>query len=546
MHSQCPSSSMQNPVMAKTNGSKHAAPRCILNIPFSQITNAPISLPNATKRRFRFLDGEGFAQHECLRVFEYESLPEGEYATLSYVWRGLDPVITDTADAQGHYIFVEGAKDADPISVEVLRLAAVAALFLGCKLVWLDVLCILQADPDDRAWQIQNMYDVYRLCKHCVAIPGGLMRLAAVTEETNWVHRAWTLQEAVAPPSVRFLFAWTQGTVKYQSNFTLEFTEVEPGVAAVADMTWLLPMAIKCSNAPHENALPHGPGGVPIIRLLGDTNRYSSLLVALMTAVDTKHWGTPGIAHAVWRSSFMRTARYPVDMVFSIMGILGVTLDTSKFAHDDRQGATIALMQALANKDGGGGQAEWLGIAPGVLPNPAISTLPVFPHTSPDGRALIETVEKQEEASAAISSWWQIENTPTGSVDDDGRLLFRGKSAYIVQVSGVDEHAKQVQEAGQGSGTFESVLGGKWMVCSQESPGLGYRAVHAGKRALSRNGAFPALIDPTSEMLLLLEDHGDGISHVVGYSFVPPEMVKEREWSEAEFRVGEIGGRSAG
>lgn len=232
-------------------------------------------------------------------------------------------------------------------------------------------------------------------------------------------------------------------------------------------------------------------------------------------------------------------------MVFSIMGILGVTLDTSKFAHDDRQGATVALMQALMSKDGGSGQAEWLGIAPGVLPNPAISTLPVFPHTSPNGRALIETAEKQEEASGAISSWWQIENTPTGGVDDDGRLLFKAKSAYIAPVSGVSEKGKQGQEAGRGSGTFESVLGGTWTVCSQESPRLGYRAVHAGKRALSRNGAFPVLIDPTSEMLLLLEDHGDGTSHVVGYSFVSPEVIQEREWSEAELKVGEIRDKSA-
>lgn len=531
--------------MTVSNDNKTPSPRCILNIPFGEITKAPISFTDATQRRFRFLDGESFAQRECLRVFEYEWLPQGEYATLSYVWRGLDPV-PNIDDWEGRYLVVEGATDADPISVEVLRLAAVAALFHGCKLVWLDVLCILQADPVDRAWQIQNMYDMYRFCGHCVAIPGGLMRLAAINEETNWVHRAWTLQEAVAPPAVWFLFSWTKGTTRYQSNFTLEFTEIEPGVAAISDMTWLLPMAIKHGGGTDEDAIIHPrAGGVPRIRIMGNVDRYSSLLVALMTAVDIKTHDRRGIAHAVWRSSFMRTARYPVDMVFSIMGIFGVTLDTAKFSHDDRLGATIALMQALMEKDDGkvGGRAEWLGIAPSVMPNAAISTLPMFPSTSWRGRAVIETAEKgEEEASGEISAWWQMENTPPGRVDDEGCLIFKRKSARIVQVSDDDQNGSGVEEDAEAKKNkiFEAVNGSKWRVSSDDSSTPGYRAVHGGHREISRNGAFPLMVDPKNYMVLLVKEHKDGASHTVGYAFVAPSLLETSEWSEKEMRIGRV------
>ena len=48
----------------------------------------------------------------------------------------------------------------------------------------------------------------------------------------------------------------------------------------------------------------------------------------------------------------MRTSSHPVDMVFSIMGMFEVTLDTHAFGRDDRLGATIALAQKTPSRGG--------------------------------------------------------------------------------------------------------------------------------------------------------------------------------------------------
>lgn len=71
----------------------------------------------------------------------------------------------------------------------------------------------------------------------------------------------------------------------------------------------------------------------------------------------------------------MRTAYRPVDMVFSIMGLLGVDLDPSRFGAHDRTPALVEMMQKLLAK---GNRAEWLAIVPLIagarLVNPACDT----------------------------------------------------------------------------------------------------------------------------------------------------------------------------
>ncbi len=56
--------------------------------------------------------------------------------------------------------------------------------------------------------------------------------------------------------------------------------------------------------------------------------------------------------YAIWKSALMQTSSRPVDMVFSIMGLFGVTLDPICFTKDDRLSATIALARAILEKGG--------------------------------------------------------------------------------------------------------------------------------------------------------------------------------------------------
>ena len=42
----------------------------------------------------------------------------------------------------------------------------------------------------------------------CLVLPGGLGRLIDPTERSPWAQRAWTLQEAIAPPVVLVVFQW--------------------------------------------------------------------------------------------------------------------------------------------------------------------------------------------------------------------------------------------------------------------------------------------------------------------------------------------------
>lgn len=48
----------------------------------------------------------------------------------------------------------------------------------------------------------------------------------------------------------------------------------------------------------------------------------------------------------------MRTSSRPVDMDFKIIGLFGITLDTSKFRKQDRVAVTIELAQAIMDKGG--------------------------------------------------------------------------------------------------------------------------------------------------------------------------------------------------
>lgn len=164
--------------------------KCILEIPLQQLSKAPVSWSDVAHKRFRFIDARALAAGKSLRVVEFDALPRERYVALSYVWRGVfregvEPPALGT-------MFIEGAVGADPISIDVLVTVSKCVETLDCELLWIDGVCIIQDNPEDKGWQIQNMFDIYKHCKECLVLPGGLSRLVGLDEPTSWIHRAWS------------------------------------------------------------------------------------------------------------------------------------------------------------------------------------------------------------------------------------------------------------------------------------------------------------------------------------------------------------------
>jgi hypothetical protein len=161
----------------------------VLDIPIQDLPNTPVKWTRVTHEKFRFIDARRFAAGESLRVIELDALPRQRYVALSYVWRGAHK--EGTLPPGMETMTIEGAVGADPISIDVLTTVCKCVASFGCELLWIDGVCIVQNDPEDKAWQIQRMFEIYKHCKQCLVLPGGLSRLVPLDEPTSWMHRAW-------------------------------------------------------------------------------------------------------------------------------------------------------------------------------------------------------------------------------------------------------------------------------------------------------------------------------------------------------------------
>ena len=297
-----------------------------------------------------------------------------------------------------------GAEDADPIGLDVLVDTCAASLACGASYLWLDRLCIMQTSKQDKRWQIREMYRMYTFATVCVVIPGGLRFLVPFSEETQWIHRGWTLQEVVAPPSVAVLFSWTHGAGEVHVNIHGEDKHgrieiVTPrasammgleqvlGVCSVGYFDFIPDAAEEATATLLIEAALFGkpPSDVSQGKILTDIRlpNVAALSFAAANWIDTDEMRDA----CIWQCALVRTSSRPVDMVFSIMGILGVTLDPSDFAVDDRLGATIALAREILRQ---GRSASWLGISVNLPPCPHLSSFPTFPRTSVAGKAMYD------------------------------------------------------------------------------------------------------------------------------------------------------------
>ncbi|KAJ7196125.1 hypothetical protein GGX14DRAFT_376385 [Mycena pura] len=506
----------------------------------------------ATPCRIRLVECRSLVEQGTLRIVEFPAFPAVPYSTISYPWRGvsMDPAST------GHVFAVAGAEDGDPVGTDVLRDSCAASLARGNSHLWLDRLCIVQTSPEDKRWQIKTMYKVYQSCRVCIVVAGGVRRLVRLDEETSWIHRSWTLQEVLAPPEVVVLFNWKLGPGKCLSGGNeLTVEEVTKGESAIAPLSLIL----QACTAGHMSFTPVSPDGsskprmikASMMSALPQTHSYNDIpfwqaqrkilapnVAALTIAMDAAFVSDPDIrAHSVWQSALMRTSSRPVDMVFSIMGLFGVTLDPARFDNDDRRGATIALAQAILDS---GRSASWLGVGLRVEPDRTLSTFPTFPKTSVAGAALVRTRGRVQDVSELVDAVYPVVDAlvplPRGHMSDAGYLTFTAKAVKV---------HPEAPGAFNG-GAFAAADGSRWVFDNQLNEA-------ARDAAGSAPVAFACLLgwfnqyhpgetpadDKNNIRAMLLEEHKPGLFHVRS-SFALDRSLKKLVllWPEHQFCVG--------
>jgi hypothetical protein len=376
----------------------------VLNEPLDNLSNQDIDLTGkATPKRFRWIDCNELTAKNRLQILESISIEGINYTAISYVWAG--KAHTCIPGCLGSFNVV-GATDSDPISIDLLRTASIAASNLGTRYLWLDRVCIMQADKVDKNWQIMNMFSIYKGCEACLVFLGGLQRQVSLQEETDWICRAWTHQEALVPKDVRCVFQWEHGTVETQGVTSGKIEEIEERYSAMMELRYLL----QASYVGHLSYRSF----TEKIAIFG---RARGLITALMGALNLRE--DDAKENTIWRSALMRTSKRDVDMIFSIMGMFGVQLDAGQYP--SQRDATMALAKEILSK---GGRANWIvGSFANTVP------IPEFPDASNSGHPRHAMIGGK--AVNEIDIDWTVSDAPFGRIDEFGTLKITAPMAVV-------------------------------------------------------------------------------------------------------------------
>ncbi|KAK7461438.1 hypothetical protein VKT23_008616 [Stygiomarasmius scandens] len=334
----------------------------------AELHNTTLDLtPCFTEKRYRFIDIHSFLHRHKLDIYESSTLSVGfpAHAIISYVWHGLTAECYQLEKDRFFRVFcgVHGdgslREDGGPINLKVLEyvcLYASSPSGIRCQYLWLDRLCIMQTSKQDKAWQIGKMYDIYASCEQCIVLLGGLQRLASYHEETGsgWMDRAWTYQEAIAN--------WQQTVLLSTDPYPVEKPSTDPVKAEqYHDAHWII------KNECYWEQLDavfvgHDAESMPSL-FLGNNPGACEMLSRVMEAITLNYLAVEGYAsrdimvdqasinQLVLMGVAMRTSSRPVDMVFSILGLLGVQ-DAFRdritdFGKNERFRATLSLVEAM-------------------------------------------------------------------------------------------------------------------------------------------------------------------------------------------------------
>ncbi|OCH87352.1 hypothetical protein OBBRIDRAFT_160710 [Obba rivulosa] len=339
------------------------------------------------------------------------------------------------------------------------------------------------------------------------------------------MHRGWTLQEVLAPAHAFVLFSWA-------NDFRCQFPAAEWGgpwiletvveyQSAMVDVLGLLSMGLLATSRASKVEIQDK--GMLYVKTFGSSKEDHA---AIMSLIQAKSEETEEEMRnlAIWRCSFMRTSSRPVDMVFCIMGLFGITLDPHAFHPRDRVGATAALARELLRKGHG---ASWLGISFALPPSKQLA-FPEFPRTIVHEEAHVQIDGRWHKVRELIDDEDLLYGTPKGDMDDAEYLVFRGKAIGLCRCVLVQcpQHVH-----------FVASDGSLWIFLD---PSYNPDASSASAEA------FAVVVgnDPVAlaTKALLLKEHRQGQFHIVSYFQLVGEHYAElvKQWEVWEFSVGGV------
>ncbi|KAF8749518.1 Heterokaryon incompatibility protein (HET) [Rhizoctonia solani] len=494
---------------------------------------------------YRFIECSSVIQHKLLKIREYCELPKYSYAVVSHVWDGATTNPGDNTFAVRGGAGVTAGKT--PINVRVLEEACLASLKMNLNLLWIDRLCIIQSEQADKKWHLKAMHSIYQCSALCIVIPDGLAQLACLNQETPWINRGWTLQEAVAPNQVQVLFAWQGGESWAKPHIEAEvphyITHVTKGYSAMAPLALVLDCCISGTMVLIDDITQ------PMVRTTNDicifgsshkradaTHKDASPGVAMLAAVisTTLRKDEDQIYHCLWKCMLTRATRYPADMIFSIMGLFGVTLNPDDFSLDDYVKPAIALAKELLNEQHK--PATWLGASFLAPPCPSLSTFPVFP-TSPHGRtqeAMIKWGGDDIPATSLMTTEFVASPVimPKGRMDDRGYFEF---TSHSLPVTAVDpSEAKNAKDDGP------YVWGPGRQLWKFDQSETEMEASHTFAVFLGFFSAYsPAKHQPeNSARVFIVGKQSDGNYQLISYAMLTRETMKLLKWKLRKLNVG--------
>ncbi|MCJ1445100.1 MAG: hypothetical protein MMC23_005605 [Stictis urceolatum] len=515
----------------------------LLSTPLSALLSNPptlYSLLSSPPATYRYLHIPPLiTPNPTLILLSTATLPPS-YAALSYPWSALPSPPTPT-------IQIEGLDPKDSLSASMLIEMCSIAHAQGCEFLWMDKLCVRQdkgAEKTDKPWQVKRMFGIYEGCKVCLVAPGGMGRFPGLRGRTTWIDRAWTLQEALAPRDVRVLLQWEGGDGGLQHNSFCEVEQVRPGVG-MAPLRGLLEASLKSEVRvllEDRGADSEAGTGERVGVFLGEGETQFAVM-ALLGAMDLR--GSEGWLNAVWRCLIMRSAKFREDLIFSSMGLMGVKVDgkgvKEENGFDDEQVSKllVRLLKELIRK---GEKAEWLGLAPGLRPAKGHSALPPLPLKSNVGGGFVENkkgnyveIKANMDANGTMDSWWWLKDAPKGECNDDGDFTFRAKAVPVKESSDKTEYTGYILQRDTPRRLVNCSTHRAWDILDGAKDVKSY-AVVVGKKELYTIGIFGTMVDPTTTLLMLVDEQDGGAFCNSGYAWGDENIAGE--WTEKEFTVG--------
>lgn len=336
-----------------------------------------------------------------------------KYAAISHIWENsfeVDNAFEDAKDQTDRIkvITKEIDEDTEPeskaISWRGLIQAARAAHYKKADYFWLDFLCLdqLGGDDNEKELQIALMASIYRNACSVIIMISGVVAVGDISDQTGWIDRAWTLQESLVnykqgdetyvyvklPKKLATTFRGHDGNdinfekvegddclLTFRDAFNLADTELSQHFE---------PKATKPVYATILNGRVKNSGEVPR-RVLFAALFANGTAPKRATKMGRDRARNTARNTAIWRSMFLRQSSNEVDIVYSLMGCLGLEIDpfrnarTPTFLFNDlaRKAAVSPLVGPL-----------WLvtaGVNGSRIPQHNHSRLiPQFPHTEPN------------------------------------------------------------------------------------------------------------------------------------------------------------------